>query len=69
MNYLLLKSKIYSIYCARMKKNKLKTLIRSVAVALEITETRKADLARAIDVQPQTIQHLCHGNVKFTIHI
>lgn len=47
-----------------MKKNKLKTLSDRLLYALEITETRKADLARAIDVQPQTIQHLCHGNVK-----
>lgn len=47
-----------------MKKNKFKTLSDRLLHALEITETRKADLARAIDVQPQTIQHLCHGNVK-----
>ncbi len=47
-----------------MKKNKFKTLSDRLLYALEITETRKADLARAIDVQPQTIQHLCYGNVK-----
>lgn len=47
-----------------MNKNKLKTLSDRLAYALEITGMKKADLARAIDVQPQTIQHLCNGNVK-----
>lgn len=47
-----------------MNKNKLKTLSDRLMYALEITGMKKADLARAIDVQPQTIQHLCHGNVK-----
>lgn len=47
-----------------MNKNKFKTLSDRLLHALEITGTKKADLARAIDVQPQTIQHLCYGNVK-----
>lgn len=40
--------------------------------ALEITKTKKVELARAINVQPQTVQHLCQGNVqssKFTFEI
>ncbi|MCX7125382.1 MAG: helix-turn-helix transcriptional regulator, partial [Gammaproteobacteria bacterium] len=47
-----------------MKKIKPPTLSDRLQHALEITGMKKADLARAIDVQPQTIQHLCNGNVK-----
>jgi SOS-response transcriptional repressor LexA len=39
---------------------------------LEVLGTKKADLARAINVQPQTIQYLCSGNTnssKFTFEI
>ena len=47
-----------------MKKDKLNTLSDRLLYALEVTGAKKADLARAIDVQPQTIQHLCHGAVQ-----
>src|SRR3990167_2043648 len=47
-----------------MKKNKFTTLSDRLLHALEITGTKKADLARAIEVQPQTIQHLCYGKVQ-----
>lgn len=47
-----------------MKKNKLLTLSDRLVHAIEVTGTKKADLARAIDVQPQTIQHLCNGKVQ-----
>ncbi len=55
-----------------MKKHKLTTLSDRLVDAIEITGTKKADLARAINVQPQTIQHLCNGKVqssRFTFEI
>ena len=53
------------MYNARhMKKNTLNNLSERLLYALELTRVKKADLARAINVQPQTIQHLCHGDVQ-----
>jgi phage repressor protein C with HTH and peptisase S24 domain len=47
-----------------MKTNTLNTLSDRLLYALEMTGTKKSDLARAINVQPQTIQHLCYGEVQ-----
>ena len=45
-------------------KSDLNTLSDRLLYAIELTQTKKADLARAIGIQPQTIQHLCHGDVQ-----
>ena len=42
----------------------LETLSDRLTHALDITSTRKADLARAIDVKPQVIQFLCNSKTK-----
>ncbi|MCB1826949.1 MAG: helix-turn-helix transcriptional regulator, partial [Coxiellaceae bacterium] len=42
----------------------LDTLSCRLNYALELTGTRKADLARAIDVKPQVIQFLCNSKTK-----
>lgn len=50
----------------------MKSLSDRLVHILHITNTKKSTLARAINVQPQTIQHLCQGNVqssKFTFEI
>lgn len=47
-----------------MKKNEPNTLSGRIVKALDITGTKKADLARAIDVRPQIIQFLCSSNTK-----
>lgn len=47
-----------------MKKEILNNLSERLLYALELTGIKKAELARAINVQPQTIQHLCHGGVQ-----
>lgn len=47
-----------------MKKDNFNTLSDRLLYAIELTGTKKADLARSINVQPQTIQHLCNGGVQ-----
>ncbi len=50
----------------------LDTLSDRLNYVISILETKKADLARAIDVKPQTIQYLCDGKTnssKFTFEI
>lgn len=50
----------------------LKTLSDRILHILELTGTRKADLARAINVKPQVIQFLCSSNTRasrFTFEI
>ena len=51
---------------------KLKSLSDRLNYALDLLGTRKADLARAIDVKPQVIQFLCSSNTqssRFTFEI
>lgn len=53
-------------------KSTLGTLSDRLRYVLELTGTRKIDLARAIDVKPQVIQFLCSSNTKasrFTFEI
>lgn len=51
---------------------KLNTLSNRLVYALELTGTRKVDLAKAIDVKPQIIQFLCDSSTRssrFTFEI
>ena len=55
-----------------MKEKEIATLSDRINHALELTGTRKADLARAIEVKPQVIQFLCTSSTKssrFTFEI
>ena len=55
-----------------IKEKNLDTLSDRLVYALELTGTRKADLARAIEVTPQVIQFLCTSATKssrFTFEI
>ena len=50
----------------------LNSLSKRLVYALEVTRTKKADLARAIDVKPQVIQFLCTSSTqssRFTFEI
>ena len=52
------------VYNIVMTTTELKTLSERIVHALELTGTRKSDLAKAIDVRPQIIQFLCTSKTK-----
>lgn len=55
-----------------MKDVKLDTLTDRINYALEITKTKKADLARGVGVTPQVVQFLCNSKTqasRFTFEI